>query len=53
MTTVKGNHQATTSVIEQPITGNENLGDLKEPVQALAHFYRAFNRRDLAMMGQS
>jgi ketosteroid isomerase-like protein len=43
----------TPSVIEQPITGNEDLGDLSQPVQALAHFYRAFNRRDLAMMEQS
>jgi ketosteroid isomerase-like protein len=36
--------------IEQPITGREQLGDVTEPQEALARFYRAFNTRDLAMM---
>ena len=36
--------------IEQPITGKEDLGDLSEPQQALAQFYKAFNSRDLAMI---
>jgi len=35
---------------ETPITGREQLGELREPVQALAQFYRAFNDRDLALM---
>ena len=33
--------------IQEPITGNEELGDLSQPPQALAQFYRAFNTRDL------
>jgi hypothetical protein len=36
--------------VQIPITGNEELGDLSEPQQALAQFYRAFNTRDLKMM---
>jgi hypothetical protein len=40
---------ATVVTIQQPITRQEELGDLTEPVQALARFYRAFNNRDFAM----
>jgi hypothetical protein len=36
--------------IQEPITGNEHLGDLSQPQQALAQFYRAFNTHDLQMM---
>ena len=36
--------------VQIPITANEDLGDLNEPQQALAQFYRAFNTRDLKMM---
>jgi hypothetical protein len=36
--------------IQEPITGNEELGDLSQPQQGLAQFYRAFNSRDLRMM---
>jgi len=36
--------------IQEPITGNEELGDLSRPQQALAQFYRAFNSRDLKMI---
>jgi ketosteroid isomerase-like protein len=36
--------------IDEPITGNEELGDLSRPQQALAQFYRAFNSRDLKMI---
>jgi ketosteroid isomerase-like protein len=36
--------------IQEPITGNEELGDLSQPQQALAQFYRAFNSRDLKMI---
>jgi hypothetical protein len=32
--------------IQNPITGNEDLGDLSQPQQALAQFYRGFNTRD-------
>ncbi|MEW6201881.1 MAG: nuclear transport factor 2 family protein [bacterium] len=37
----------------QAITGKENFSDLKEPVQALAQFYCAFNNRDMDMMSQN
>jgi ketosteroid isomerase-like protein len=36
--------------IQEPITGKEELGDLSQPQQALAQFYRASNTRDLAMI---
>jgi ketosteroid isomerase-like protein len=36
--------------IQDPITGKEDLGDLSQPQQALAQFYRAFNTRDLKML---
>jgi ketosteroid isomerase-like protein len=36
--------------VQTPITGAEDLGDLSEPQQALAQFYRAFNTRDLKMI---
>ena len=36
--------------IREPITGNEELGDLSQPQQGLSQFYRAFNSRDLKMM---
>ena len=39
-----------TKPIQEPITGREELGDLSQPQQALAQFYRAFNTRDLAMI---
>lgn len=39
--------------IDQPVTGAEELGDLSRPEQALAQFYRAFNARDLSLMGQN
>jgi hypothetical protein len=38
------------NLIQQPITGQAELGDVTEPLEALARFYRAFNNRDLAMM---
>jgi ketosteroid isomerase-like protein len=43
----------TNSPIQTPITGREAPGDLSEPVQALAEFYRAFNGRDLNLMGEN
>jgi ketosteroid isomerase-like protein len=36
--------------IQEPITGKEDLGDLSQPKQALAQFYKAFNTRDLKMI---
>ncbi len=39
-----------TKPIQSPITGNEDLGDLSQPQQALSQFYRAFNTRDLKMI---
>ncbi len=39
-----------TNPIQSPITGHEDLGDLSQPQQALAQFYRAFNTRDLKMI---
>jgi ketosteroid isomerase-like protein len=36
--------------IQEPITGKEDLGDLSQPQEALAQFYKAFNSRDLAMI---
>ena len=35
---------------QEPITGNEELGDMSKPQQALAQFYRAFNSRGLKMI---
>lgn len=39
--------------IQTPITGNEDLGDVSQPQQALAQFYRAFNTRDLRMIDEN
>lgn len=36
-----------------PITGEENMGNLTEPFQALVQFYRAFNNRDLTLMSNN
>lgn len=38
---------------QKPITGNEPLGDLRMPEQALAQFYKAFNSRDLKMIDRN
>lgn len=42
--------QAFMKPIQKPITGKEPPGAPSSPHQALAHFYRAFNQRDLALM---
>jgi len=39
--------------IQTPITGNEDLGDVTQPAQALSQFYRAFNTRDLKMIDEN
>jgi ketosteroid isomerase-like protein len=39
--------------IQTPITGGEDLGDLSQPQQALAQFYRAFNTHDLKMIDEN
>ncbi len=36
--------------LQEPITGREDLGDLGQPQQALAQFYKALNTRDLTMI---
>jgi ketosteroid isomerase-like protein len=48
----RANAQSVTP-IKEPITGNEDLGDLTQPQQALAQFYRAFNTRDLRMLDEN
>lgn len=35
---------------ERPVPGREALTDLRDPIQALVQFYRAFNNRDLDLM---
>jgi hypothetical protein len=39
--------------IQEPIIGKEELGDLSQPQQALAQFYKAFNSRDLKMIDEN
>jgi ketosteroid isomerase-like protein len=41
------------SPTQEPVTGHEDLGELSEPLQALAQFYKAINERDLARMEQN
>lgn len=41
------------SPIQEPVTGREELGDLSEPRQALAQFYRAINGRDVRLMEEN
>jgi pimeloyl-ACP methyl ester carboxylesterase/ketosteroid isomerase-like protein len=44
---------ATIETVREPITGAEPPGDPRAPEEALSLFYRAFNRRDLALMERS
>lgn len=39
--------------MQAPITGSEDLGNLSQPEQALAQFYRGFNSRDLKMIDEN
>lgn len=39
-----------TLVIQEAITGSEQISDLRDPLHALGEFYRALNTRDLALM---
>lgn len=39
-----------TLVIQEAITGSEQISDVRDPLHALAEFYRALNTRDLALM---
>ncbi len=41
------------SAVPPPIPGSGGIGDLRDPVQALAQFYRAFNTRDVDLMDRS
>ena len=36
--------------VQDAITGAEELGDLSQPTQVLAQFYRGFNTRDLNLI---
>ena len=36
--------------IQEPITGNEDQGNLSTPYQALVQFYSAFNHADMPTM---
>src|ERR1700730_11539207 len=51
--TVGAANAQSTKPTQNPITGNEDLGDLSQPQQALAQFYRAFNGRDLKMIDEN
>jgi len=42
-----------TQPIQKAISGEEDLGNLARPEEALAQFYRAFNGRDLTLMQQN
>jgi len=39
--------------VQEPITGKEDLGDLSQPQQALAQFYKALNTRDLKLIEEN
>ncbi len=39
--------------VQNPITGNEPVEDLSNPVQALSEFYNAFNGREFSLMEQN
>jgi len=39
--------------IQTPVTGREYSGGQREPMQALAQFYRALNERDIGMIRQN
>lgn len=41
------------AVVSTPITGDEAVQTVGTPYAALVGFYRAFNRRDLAAMGEN
>jgi hypothetical protein len=41
------------AIISEAITGEEDLGNLQQPEQALAQFYRALNRRNIDLMAQN
>jgi ketosteroid isomerase-like protein len=45
--------RAMTLPIQEPVTGHEEISDSGEPLAALAQFYRALNRRDMALMEQN
>ena len=42
-----------TLLVQEAITGSEQIPDSRDPLQALAEFYRALNSRDLALMEQN
>ena len=40
----------TSKPVQDPISGAEDFGDLSQPTQVLAQFYRALNTRDLGLI---
>ena len=50
LTTKRGHAMSSVEPIQQPVTGHEAISDPSQPLAALSQFYRAFNRRDLALM---
>jgi ketosteroid isomerase-like protein len=53
MTAIKSPRIAGQGPVDEPITGREGCRDRRDPHAALAHFYHAFNERDLAAMGDN
>jgi ketosteroid isomerase-like protein len=43
----------TSGPIATPVTGQDAIGNLAEPLQALGQFYKALNARDMSMMEQN
>lgn len=43
---------AASGPIQTPVTGRENSEDQRQPLQALAQFYRALNTRNIGLMQQ-
>ncbi len=43
----------TAGPIETPVNGQDPIGNLAEPLQALAQFYKALNGRDIQLMEQN
>lgn len=39
--------------VEKAVDGSEYSGDTRQPAQALARFYKAFNTQDMALMQQT
>lgn len=53
MLTVENSRKAAVDPVDEPVTGKESCRDRRDPLAVLAHFYNAFNGRDLAAMGDN